>query len=130
MSSSYGRLSTIRDYWMPRNTDARVEVRVTDLDEILRELARVTTLAADRTSPPPPARQKARYSDIVSDGGMDPRTAYEAKRREQDDEALEVLHLALDALVWEAGSEPGLYAAQTLEAVESIRALLAKRGAA
>lgn len=56
MSSSYGRLAAIRDYWMPRNLDARVEVRVTDLDEILRELVRVTTLAADRAAPTPPAQ--------------------------------------------------------------------------
>lgn len=57
MSSSYGRLAAIRDYWMPRNLDARVEVRVTDIDEILRELVRVTTLAAERAAPTPPVQQ-------------------------------------------------------------------------
>jgi hypothetical protein len=40
MSIIYSRLSAIRDYWMARDQNARVEVRVTDLDEILRELAR------------------------------------------------------------------------------------------
>lgn len=40
MSVIYGRLSAIRDYWMARDQNARVEVRITDLDEILRELAR------------------------------------------------------------------------------------------
>ena len=42
MSGSYSRLAAIRDYWMPRDPDARAEVRVTDIDEILRELARRT----------------------------------------------------------------------------------------
>lgn len=37
MSSAYGRLSAIRDYWMPRNKAARAEVRVSDLDEVLTE---------------------------------------------------------------------------------------------
>ena len=41
MSGSYSRLAAIRDYWMPRDPDARAEVRVTDIDEILRELVRV-----------------------------------------------------------------------------------------
>ncbi len=40
MSIIYSRLSAIRDYWMARDQNARVEVRVTDLDEILRELVR------------------------------------------------------------------------------------------
>ena len=40
MSIIYSRLSAIRDYWMARDQNARVEVRVTDLDEILQELAR------------------------------------------------------------------------------------------
>lgn len=31
-------------------------------------------------APTPPVQQKATYSDIMSDGGMDPRTAYEAER--------------------------------------------------
>jgi len=48
MSSTYGRLAAIRDYWMPRDTSARIEVRVTDLDEVLRELVRVTTISADQ----------------------------------------------------------------------------------
>jgi len=47
---------------------------------------------------------------------------------QQDDEALEVLRLALDALVWEVGSEPALCAGQTRRAIERARALLAKRG--
>ena len=38
MSGSYNRLAAIRDYWMPRDVDARAEVRVTDLDEILRKI--------------------------------------------------------------------------------------------
>ena len=42
MSGSYSRLAEIRDYWMPRDLDARAEVRVTDIDAILRELARLT----------------------------------------------------------------------------------------
>ena len=50
MSSTYGRLATIRDYWMPRDLNARIEVRVSDLDEILRELVRVTTLSADQNA--------------------------------------------------------------------------------
>ena len=41
MSGSYSRLAAIRDYWMPRDPDARAEVRVTDIDEILRELVRL-----------------------------------------------------------------------------------------
>jgi len=48
MSTVFARLAAIRDYWMPRNLDARIEVRVTDIDAILHELVRVTTLAADR----------------------------------------------------------------------------------
>jgi hypothetical protein len=48
MSSTYGRLAAIRDYWMPRDTSARIEVRVTDLDEVLRELVRVITISADQ----------------------------------------------------------------------------------
>lgn len=48
MSSTYCRLAAIRDYWMPRDTSARIEVRVTDLDEVLRELVRVTTISADQ----------------------------------------------------------------------------------
>ena len=48
MSSAYGRLAAIRDYWMPRDTSARIEVRVTDLDEVLRELVRVITISADQ----------------------------------------------------------------------------------
>ncbi|MFA7327381.1 MAG: hypothetical protein WC121_11995 [Candidatus Kapaibacterium sp.] len=47
---------------------------------------------------------------------------------QQDDEALEVLRLVLDALVWEVGSEPALCAGQTRRAIERARALLAKRG--
>jgi hypothetical protein len=50
MSSVYGRLAAIRDYWMPRDTTARIEVRVSDLDEILRELVRVTTLSAGQNA--------------------------------------------------------------------------------
>ena len=50
MSSVYGRLAAIRDYWMSRDTTARIEVRVSDLDEILRELVRVTTLSADQNA--------------------------------------------------------------------------------
>ena len=41
MSSSYGRLAAIRDYWTPRDEDARAEVRVTDLNEVLREIERL-----------------------------------------------------------------------------------------
>ena len=41
MSGSYNRLAAIRDYWMPRDPDARAEVRVTDIDEILRETVRL-----------------------------------------------------------------------------------------
>ena len=48
MSTVFARLAAIRDYWMPRDEDARAEVRVADIDAILNELARVTTLAADR----------------------------------------------------------------------------------
>jgi hypothetical protein len=50
MSSAYGRLATIRDYWVPRDLNARIEVRVTDLDEVLRELVRVITLSADQNA--------------------------------------------------------------------------------
>ena len=50
MSSVYGRLAAIRDYWVLRDTTARIEVRVSDLDEILRELVRVTTLSADQNA--------------------------------------------------------------------------------
>ena len=39
MSGSYSRLAAIRDYWMPRVHD--VDVRLTDLDETLRELVRL-----------------------------------------------------------------------------------------
>ena len=55
MSSAYGRLAAIRDYWMPRDTSARIEVRVTDLDEVLRELARVITISAPQPAPAPAA---------------------------------------------------------------------------
>lgn len=48
MSSQFARLAAIRDYWMPRDHNARVEVKVTDINAVLEELARVTTLAADR----------------------------------------------------------------------------------
>ena len=48
MSTVFARLAAIRDYWMPRDEDARGEVRVADIDAILNELVRVTTLAADR----------------------------------------------------------------------------------
>lgn len=40
MSDSYNRLAAVRDYWMPRVHD--VDVRLTDLDEILREFVRLT----------------------------------------------------------------------------------------
>ena len=53
MSSAYGRLAAIRDYWMPRDTSARIEVRVTDLDEVLRELVRVITISAPQPAPAP-----------------------------------------------------------------------------
>lgn len=48
----------------------------------------------------------------------------------QDDEALEVLRLVLDALVWEVGSEPALCSGKTRRAIERARPLLTKRGAA
>lgn len=38
--------------------------------------------------------------------------------------AREAMQYALEALVWEAGSEPALYALQTLRAVEALRAAL------
>lgn len=64
MSSAYGRLAAIRDYWMPRNLNARIEVRVTDVDEILRELVRVTTLAAERAAPTPPAQPVSNADEL------------------------------------------------------------------
>jgi hypothetical protein len=36
----------------------------------------------------------------------------------------EVMRQALEALIWEAGSEPALYATQTHQAIESLRAAL------
>ena len=45
-------------------------------------------------------------------------------------DAMEVLRLVLDALVWEVGSEPALCAGKTRRAIERARALLNKRGAA
>ena len=48
MSSVYERLAAIRNYWVPRDLNARVEVRVTDINEVLQELVRVTTLSADQ----------------------------------------------------------------------------------
>lgn len=200
MSSSYGRLAAIRDYWMPRNLDARVEVRVTDIDEILRELVRVTTLAAERAAPPPPVQHsddvavdrfaavmKAKLAQKRAEGygGWDDPEQCPVERLaellhkhvskgdpidvanfammlhcrggrttppvQQDDEALEVLRLALDALVesvdqvqhdydtdWRHNiptrasqlqrSLDALTAHKT--AIDRIRALLAKRGAA
>ena len=38
-----------------------------------------------------------------------------------------VVEQALEALVWEAGSEPALYAAQTLQAITALRAALAQQ---
>lgn len=75
MSSSYGRLVAIRDYWMPRDEDARAEVRVTDLNEVLREIVRLTTLAADRLAIAEELRrnmvaledEKNKYMDRVGD---------------------------------------------------------------
>lgn len=48
MSSQYGRLAAIRDYWIPKDLSARAEVRVTDLDEVLTELVRVSTESAEQ----------------------------------------------------------------------------------
>lgn len=48
MSSQYMRLANIRDYWMPRDPTARAEVRVSDIDDILRALVQATTDAAER----------------------------------------------------------------------------------
>lgn len=42
------RLAAIRDYWMPRDPTARAEVRVSDIDDILRELVRVSTESSER----------------------------------------------------------------------------------
>lgn len=100
MSSSYGRLAAIRDYWMPRNLNARVEVRVTDIDEILQELVRVTTLAAERAAPTPPA---------------------------QDDEVLGVLNKCASAI--EDFAYHGK-ADKWWVALKDARTLIAKRGAA
>lgn len=47
MSTAYGRLAAIRDYWMPRDQNARVEVRVADLDAVLTEHVRLSTLQAE-----------------------------------------------------------------------------------
>jgi hypothetical protein len=40
---------------MPRDISARIEVRVTDLDEVLRELVRVITISAPQPAPAPAA---------------------------------------------------------------------------
>jgi hypothetical protein len=48
MSSQFARLASIRDYWMTRDLGARVEVKVTDLDAVLNELVRASSLAANR----------------------------------------------------------------------------------
>jgi hypothetical protein len=47
MSSSYGRLAAIRDYWMPRDESARSEVKVSDIDAVLNEVKRLTELTSD-----------------------------------------------------------------------------------
>lgn len=41
-----------------------------------------------------------------------------------DNKLREAARMALEALVWEAGSEPGLYAAQTHQAIDALREVL------
>lgn len=68
MSSGYGRLAAIRDYWMPRDLKARIEVRVTDIDEVLRDLererVRLAACGVVAMSNTPETAAKARTMDV------------------------------------------------------------------
>jgi hypothetical protein len=111
MSSTYGRLAAIRDYWMPRDTSARIEVRVTDLDEVLRELVRVITISAPQPAPAPPgwtdadadaARLALELECLLTDKAMPMETV--SRWWDSAHEALE-LHLARMAAPPEAQKE-------------------------
>ena len=135
MSSSYGRLAAIRDYWMPRDQGARVEVRVTDIDEILRELVRVTTLAAERAAPTPPVPDTCPKCGDSLHPNYGCSDAYALRNGgTQDDEALEVLRELVEAReeFTGAGDPQAIRSAgQRIRTAEAAaRALLTKRGAA
>jgi hypothetical protein len=48
MSSAYGRLAAIRDYWVPRDLNARAEVRVSDINEVLSAYRDCVEQSAER----------------------------------------------------------------------------------
>ena len=115
MSGSYSRLAAIRDYWMPRDPDARAEVRVTDLDEILRKIEPAqepvawmyTGIKSDSTEHGPHFVWKPAYMDAMSASkGAQATPLYTTPPQSCKQEALASMYIALcDAIGYSARSD-------------------------